>query len=372
MLNAQSRQKPTALAAASAGEWTMARLRVLLLMLISIVPTYKLASGEDFTQALGLSYAALLVAVAWLAYLRRREYVPALAYVSVTLDIGFITLGLWLDFVSRETPLALVNNKGTFDLYFLAVICTALRYDRRLSLYGGLLAFASYSALLLFALDLYNPNAIDPRWLARYGELYLPDQISRLIFLLMAMLLAWVLVLRADKLEREALHDPLTGVLNRQSLHQHLDLAIRRYRRKPRPFVLVMLDLDHFKRVNDRFGHTTGDAILTAFAQRLQHSVRAGDIVARYGGEEFCLVLEEAHPDSVATLLNDLRRRLGRAPLYHAGTTPIHLTFSAGVAAWDPGLGEAANLIDLADQRLLQAKRAGRDRIELTVTAAVA
>ncbi|MBY5990587.1 GGDEF domain-containing protein [Ferrimonas balearica] len=358
------------LAAASSGEHTMARLRVVLILLITLVPSYKLLTGSDLTLALGVSYGALGVALLWRTFLKRREYVPAMAFFSVTLDISFITLGLWLDYLSRETPLALVNNKGTFCLYFLAITTTALRYDRRLSLYGGVLAIGSYLALLAVALPRYDPATTDPRWLARYGELYLPDQASRLIFLLMAAILAWVLVKRASALEQDALHDPLTGLYNRAFLSQHLELTLHRARRNQQPLSVVMLDLDNFKSVNDRFGHGVGDKALVAFGQRLQGALRGGDLLARVGGEEFCLVLSQTSMVEARQVMRKLTRAVNDAPFELGLAKPLSLTFSAGVSGLTDDHATPQQLLEEADQRLLHAKRQGRNNTQFAAMTA--
>ncbi|MBY5921441.1 sensor domain-containing diguanylate cyclase [Ferrimonas balearica] len=349
------------LLAASSGEHTMARLRVWLILLITLVPSYKLLTGTDLTPALVVSYIALAIALMWSAFLRQRRYVPAMAFFSVTLDVSLITAGLWLDFICRDTPLALVNNKGTFALYFIAITATALRYDRRLSLYGGILALITYSGMILLASHQLGHQPSDPQWVVRYGEFFMPDQISRLLLLLMATLLAWTLVNRATALERSSLKDPLTGLYNRAFLRQHLMLTGERAIRNSQPLTVVMLDLDHFKRVNDRYGHAVGDRLLTAFAQRLKAGLRAGDLLARYGGEEFCLVLSQTSLEEAREVLAKLHKLVQNRPFEVGASCPISLTFSAGVSALK-GEGDTPQaLMERADNWLLEAKRHGRD-----------
>ncbi|MBY6105066.1 GGDEF domain-containing protein [Ferrimonas balearica] len=356
------RPEQQTLMAASSGEHTMANLRVILILLIALVPSYKLATGTDLTPALAVSFIGLALALMWRAFLRRRQYVPAMAFASVTFDISLITLGLWLDYQSRDTGLALVNNKGTFALYFLAITATALRYDRRLSLYGGGLAIVSYGLLITLALGHPEIATPEPEWIDRYGNLYLPDQISRLLLLMMATMLAWTLVNRACNLERNALKDPLTGLYNRAFLQQHLMLTSERAKRNGQPLAVVMLDLDFFKRVNDRYGHGVGDRVLAAFSQRLNAGLRAGDLLARYGGEEFCLVLSQTSLEEAKTVLAKLHKRIQAESFDVGAEHPISLTFSAGVCVLQGQDDTPQALLERADHWLLHAKRAGRDR----------
>lgn len=355
------RSEQQTLMAASSGEHTMARLRVWLILLITLVPSYKLLTGTDLTPALAVSYIALAFALLWSAFLRQRRYVPAMAFFSVTLDVVLISAGLWLDYLSRDTALALVNNKGTFALYFLAITATALRYDRRLSLYVGGLTLVTYSAMILIALNQFQQVTPHPQWIARYGEFFLPDQASRLLLLIMATLLTWTLVSRATALEESTLKDPLTGLYNRAFLRQHLMLAGERAKRHDQPLAVVMLDLDHFKRVNDRYGHAVGDRALTAFARRLSSGLRAGDLLARYGGEEFCLVLTQTSLEDARLVLAKLHQRVQETPFEVGLNQPISLTFSAGVSALMGPDDTPQALMERADNWLLAAKRGGRD-----------
>jgi diguanylate cyclase (GGDEF)-like protein len=149
--------------------------------------------------------------------------------------------------------------------------------------------------------------------------------------------------------------DPLTGLLNRRSLENEVRVLVRR----SIPFALVLADLDHFKRLNDTFGHDTGDRALRLFARTMRRVMREGDAVARYGGEEFVLVLPELDAHEAVAVFDRVRLELevalsdGRIPAF---------TVSAGVV----DTTEAANvdeLITLADQLLLRAKREGRNRV---------
>lgn len=151
--------------------------------------------------------------------------------------------------------------------------------------------------------------------------------------------------------------DELTGLANRRRLFEALELEIARGRRSSRPLAVAMVDLDHFKRFNDAFGHTAGDELLRRFASRMTQRVRAQDLVARYGGEEFCLVLPETDARGALDLVDGLRSA-------GAGDDALgrRVTFSAGLATWD-GAETAEELVFRADTGLYRAKAAGRNRV---------
>ncbi len=157
--------------------------------------------------------------------------------------------------------------------------------------------------------------------------------------------------------------DPLTGVLNRQALIGRIEAELERASRYGRPLSLVLVDLDHFKRVNDSHGHSAGDTVLREFAKVLQDNVRAVDIVGRYGGEEFMLVLPETDSDAAATMAEKLRRVVAGRQIRIEDGHVLSITMSAGVAG---GLGPHLRLdalINDADAALYSAKALGRDQV---------
>lgn len=190
---------------------------------------------------------------------------------------------------------------------------------------------------------------------------------ARLVLVALALLTALlgllfaVLALRAARAQKHlvgqldalAHTDGLTGVPNRRGLDERLPLELARADRLGYPLAVVMLDLDHFKRFNDRRGHAAGDRLLRGAAQGWRGQLRPTDILARYGGEEFTLVLPACEAPQALQLIDRLR------PL-----TPEAQTFSAGIALYRPGEG-AVEVLARADAALLAAKRGGRDRSEL-------
>ncbi len=158
---------------------------------------------------------------------------------------------------------------------------------------------------------------------------------------------------RLDELGRT---DSLTGLANRRELTARLDHELASSRRRFSPFVLAMLDLDHFKAFNDDFGHLRGDEALVGLARILGDRIRQSDLAARFGGEEFCLVLPDTDLEGATGFLEDVLRALARLP------TPRPLSCSVGLAS-SQGHQDVASIIGAADEALYRAKATGRARI---------
>ncbi|MFO0680018.1 MAG: diguanylate cyclase [Polyangiaceae bacterium] len=173
--------------------------------------------------------------------------------------------------------------------------------------------------------------------------------------------------LRADLrfAEENASVDVLTRLWNRRHFDDALKREAARSLRHAKPFTVVLFDLDHFKAVNDTYGHPEGDRVLVHFAETLRSVARASDAAFRYGGEEFVVTLTDATVDDGVQLAGRLRQALVAVPFQFADGTYRPITFSAGVASLDEENGFVDEALLLrADQALYRAKRAGRDRTE--------
>ncbi len=164
--------------------------------------------------------------------------------------------------------------------------------------------------------------------------------------------------------QSEALHDPLTGLLNRRAFTPLLLAEHQRVQRTQRPCALALLDLDHFKRVNDQYGHGIGDGVLVQLAALLQQQVRDIDSVARVGGEEFAILFPEASAEEAAQALERIRLALAAQPLQIDGEQ-IAITVSSGVVGYRGGPQSAEDLLEAADAQLYRAKHGGRNCVML-------
>jgi diguanylate cyclase (GGDEF)-like protein len=162
--------------------------------------------------------------------------------------------------------------------------------------------------------------------------------------------------------------DSLTGLYNRWYVMEKIDSEMNRALRHGSPMSVLMLDIDHFKRVNDSFGHTVGDEMLKIVGQVLRESCRIYDVPGRYGGEEFCIVLPETRVGNTTVVAERIRTRLAATEL-PVGNASVSVTASIGVAGMDSvsdeGVVSAAALIERADRALYAAKHLGRNRVEL-------
>ena len=165
------------------------------------------------------------------------------------------------------------------------------------------------------------------------------------------------------RLREQAIRDPLTGLFNRRYLEETLPRELDRCAREGRPLALALLDLDHFKRVNDQHGHEAGDAVLRRFGEELQKAMRRSDIACRLGGEEFVLVLPGAESEAALRRVEALRARFAERIVVAAGRYALSVTLSAGLACFpgDGATGEA--LLRAADEAMYRAKQAGRNRV---------
>jgi diguanylate cyclase (GGDEF)-like protein len=182
-------------------------------------------------------------------------------------------------------------------------------------------------------------------------------------------LLTHLVVTRAERGRRlrEMVHrDGLTGLLNHATLMAELEHAVEYARRHGESFAFMMIDVDHFKRVNDRYGHLAGDQVLLHVARVFQTTARASDLIGRYGGEEFGMILRRTDRNGAGILANKLRTALAEQPAVVGAGERIPVRVCIGIAAYPDDGHTASDLALLADGALYRAKAGGRDRVEFT------
>ncbi|HEY7637217.1 MAG TPA: GGDEF domain-containing protein [Gemmatimonadales bacterium] len=359
-----ARPDPALAAAGIEGEFVVARVRLFAMALLMIAPTWNLTHHPEVPihkTGFAVTLAASLAAVVIYLVLRRGRWRPWIGFVSSSFDVSMVSLAL-VTFLVVGSPMVALNSKVTFEMYFLAVTAASLRYDARICLVAGLLALGEYAGLWAYAAGHYNLD--NPVYASQSGPYSPVDLSTRLILLAIATILAVTIVRRAQRLLYLASRDRLTGLFNRGHFDRALGAAMDSSARAGQPLALAMLDLDHFKEINDVHGHAAGDRTLCQVAEWLNQAMRRTDMVARYGGEEFVVMLPGTTPDAALLRMEALRRQIAKSPINLADGGTLKVNFSAGIAGM-PADGEALTpkaLVTRADTRLLAAKRAGRGR----------
>ena len=270
---------------------------------------------------------------------------------------------------------------------------------RRATLYGAL------AALAIFAFDMVNPPgmaasmpyivlplvgllsasarpviilALLATLLTIAGTLLTPHGLPFFVVLAnrtMSVTMIWIVTLIAMRhlaigeslrasLEKQATHDPLTELYNRRYVFNIIENELKRYRRYGDRFSLILIDADHFKRVNDTYGHGAGDAVLRHISDSCMRSVREADVVGRFGGEEFIIVLPRTSATEAANVAERIRATL-RQSGFNWQDRPINVTLSLGIAEAGPDAASFDDLLKSADSALYAAKRAGRDQVAI-------
>jgi diguanylate cyclase (GGDEF)-like protein len=226
---------------------------------------------------------------------------------------------------------------------------------------GGLFVATAIPMLLRGAIELLGPMPELEPWRA----------FGRNLFFIMGSALPMIgtigfLLMCNDRINEEltrlAMHDPLTGVFNRRTFEEHAQRVIEEAARGVRPLSLLAVDIDHFKHVNDEFGHAGGDEALRLVVALMQETLAEGQILSRIGGEEFAVLLPGADEAEAAATAERLRRHLEHSSIDVEGRK-LSLKLSAGVATVGPEHRTLATLLRAADRALYAAKRAGRNRV---------
>ncbi|HYM78916.1 MAG TPA: GGDEF domain-containing protein [Candidatus Dormibacteraeota bacterium] len=361
-----SRPDPVLAQAAVAGELLVARIRLGLASVLLLIPLIDtLFFPDDPKEAIvGLSLTGGTFLLSLTVFiLIRREYNPSwLSFASSSFDVTLVSAALALFLVMNE-PHTAVNSKVVFEGYFLAIAGTGLRYDKRICITAGVLAFGEYLAIVSIAAAHWDLNNLKYAPFS-YGMFAWSNQVSRLIIMATAAMLSFALVARSQKLLQLATRDPLTGLFNRGYVDDRFAVELSRARRYGKALTIAVIDADHFKSLNDAYGHPAGDLALRKIGELLHDSFRQSDTSGRYGGEEFVVILPETDLEAAQSKMESLRETVAATPfLLGAHGEQVQMTISAGLACFPDDGVTAADLFALADVRMFQAKREGRNRV---------
>ncbi len=161
-----------------------------------------------------------------------------------------------------------------------------------------------------------------------------------------------------------AITDDLIGLYNRRHFYELGEREFTRAGRYRHPLSVIMIDIDHFKEVNDNFGHYTGDEVLKEIARRCQKVIRKTDIIGRFGGEEFCILLTETDMEGAVKVAENLRQEIAGEPVVYRDQGEINFTASFGVSSFKDTIPNFNGLMEEADRALYEAKQKGRNRVE--------
>lgn len=227
-----------------------------------------------------------------------------------------------------------------------------------------------FSAVLLFRfVEALAPSGAIP---LGQGDMQTIAFLAAMIFGFLLTMAFAVMLFREKQVELADLaeKDPLTGMNNRLSLDSIAEKYMQRAQRQGMPLSIMLFDLDHFKRVNDEFGHQVGDRVLSEIADRIGRIIRGEDVAFRFGGEEFLALLPGASLEQAERVAERLRAAIGDEPV-EVGKHRLNLTASFGVVQYLPGKDSWDDCIKRADEALYRAKRGGRDRISRHVPISV-
>jgi diguanylate cyclase (GGDEF)-like protein len=256
-----------------------------------------------------------------------------------------------------------------FFFYFLLIGSIGLTDDPRQAVAAGCVSLVGYCGVIVFAHHAAaGGNPLAARLLVEFDWV---ANSAKLAMLAGASVVAVASAERGRELRRLSMRDGLTGLLNRRAFDDCLERLAEHMSRRKTALTIAMIDIDHFKKLNDAYGHATGDVVLRWVASRIERSFRSGDLVARYGGEEFVVALPDTNDACVlerlevlrahiaTSALRDRRLETGEDPAEHALRTSV----SIGVARLPTDGATPIDVLAVADRRLYEAKKAGRNRL---------
>lgn len=305
------------------------------------------------------------VTLALLGHMQRTGRVAKLPLIVGPIAASGLMLVASYPQVHLGLNLAVAPLYGGSLLIYIAVLILRYRAKPLPAEWAAAVATLVFAATQLVAAA--AALAMGPSFDEKYGAIYTHVNFLALPAAYVGMGLFVVLMLAGDmaqKLREQALRDQLTGLLNRRGFRESAERALAQGRRSGRSAAAMLVDLDHFKRINDEHGHEVGDAALRKFGQALSARVRQSDVVGRWGGEEFVVLLTGADAAQALSVAESCRRALALLSV-DGRRGPIPVTASYGVAADDCETADLDALIRRADAAMYRSKRAGRDRVEL-------
>jgi diguanylate cyclase (GGDEF)-like protein len=336
------------------GELAVARIRLVAVAIFLALALAGLMNEPTAPAAMACLFAIGIAMVASLviySVAQKRFYRLWFGFTTSIVDVTLVS-GALIALLIVHRPDIAANSSVIYSTYFIAVAAMALRNDPRICALAGLTGLLEYGAIIAYAdiqWDLSSPIfASSP-----YGVFDLTAHYGRLLLFACAVFLSTVIVLRTQRLRWLAAKDPLTLLMNRGTFDERMQAEVARSARHGHCLSVAMIDIDHFKKFNDAYGHIVGDEVLRVIGELLPKSLRQSDLVARYGGEEFIVLFPETPVDGAVAKAEALRSTIEQSSV----------TVSIGVAELPADGSDMRSVIDCADQRLYEAKHGGRNQV---------
>lgn len=343
------------------GEWAAA-------VLLFFVTGPLFAVGGQATENLRISIAnAVLMSGIYLSYVGTQRFfgvTPKLAQGWLLIAAAILVLA-WFALVdySYAVRLAITSALQTylFCLHSWLVYRHGIHTFPRLMLTGVLVSAAALQ-VIRYSASLINPQMVGILDNTPIQVFYVTTYpFIMLLFIISTILLASERL--REELERMSNHDPLTGLLNRRAFEEQTQREWARRKRQPQALSALAFDLDHFKSINDTYGHAIGDVVLVHTARVLRDMARETDIVARLGGEEFVTVMPGTTEDQASAVAERIRALLAGEPVMTPNGQSLRITTSIGLATANAGDVDIHAVLQRADKALYEAKKAGRNRV---------
>lgn len=347
----------TLLSPAAEGELIISRVRSIVALIgftVAMVAAFRNPLSVDLRIYQAILTLATAISLALHLLVRRVVYDWWVGFVASVADVTLVSVGLSVFLIAGSPELAL-NSTILFPAYFYALSVTTVRLDHRACLVAGVAASLQYLAIVGFAALKYGLTA---------EFVHVEVQGVRVVLLMGMALLGVVVNKRMQRPHVLSANDSLTGLLNRRAFSDRWDSELARARRYGRPISIAVIDIDYFKQFNDQHGHSGGDAALVAVALALRGRIRDSDFIGRMGGEEFVVAFPETDSAAAQSCAEGLRKAVAESPLMMpSGRSPTSVTVSIGVATWPEHGEELGRLQERADDRMYQAKLAGKNRV---------
>jgi len=342
------------------GELLLARLRLAISAMLMLLPLINYFSGGTAYESLvGLAGVGLVLLLSqiWLTLAQQRRRYRWLPFVSAAFDVTLVSFVLLL--LALNSPPAGLNSMVVWCFYPITILGTALRNDGRVTLLAGSLSIAEFLALAA----VFIGASTGPLISAEYGTVEIGSVLQRALLLLVVTITTFTIVFRMQRLVQLSGTDGLTGLPNRTYLKHLVPQMLVDSQADNQSLCLALIDLDHFKRINEELGHPVGDRALRHVVDSLRLELGRDEPLIRVGGEEFVLILNQ--PLGAAwERMEALRRRVqSHAFIPDDGVEARMLTFSAGLACSPQDALDVSGLMRAADLRLRSAKKLGRNRI---------